>query len=49
MFPNKCGHWNVLMWKVMQCKVSASEQLPEDGQVRPKHVAVDCNFNVILN
>jgi hypothetical protein len=29
--------------------VSESEQLPEDGQVRPKHVAVDCNFNVILN
>jgi 3-phosphoglycerate kinase len=29
--------------------VSKSEQLPEDGQVRPKHVAVDCDINVILN
>jgi hypothetical protein len=25
------------------------EQLPEDGQVRSKHVAVDCDFTVILN
>jgi hypothetical protein len=24
-------------------------KLPEDGQVRPKHVAVDCDFNVNLN
>jgi hypothetical protein len=23
--------------------------MPEDGQVEPKHVAVDCDFNVILN
>jgi hypothetical protein len=29
--------------------VSESEQLPEDGEVMPKHVAVDCDFNVILN
>jgi hypothetical protein len=29
--------------------VSENEQLPEDGQVRPKHVADDCDFNVILN
>jgi hypothetical protein len=29
--------------------VSKSEQLPEDGQVRPKHVATDGDFNVILN
>jgi 3-phosphoglycerate kinase len=29
--------------------VSESEQLPEDGQVRPKHVAIDCDFNVILD
>jgi 3-phosphoglycerate kinase len=29
--------------------VSKSEQLPEDGQVRPKHVAVDCDCNVTLN
>jgi hypothetical protein len=28
--------------------VSRSEQLPEDVQVRPKHVAVDCDFNVKL-
>jgi hypothetical protein len=26
-----------------------SEQLPEDDQVRLKHAAVDCDFNVILN
>jgi hypothetical protein len=26
-----------------------SEQLPEDGQVKPKHVAVDSKCNVILN
>jgi uncharacterized alkaline shock family protein YloU len=25
------------------------EQLPEGGQVRPKYVAVDCDFNAILN
>jgi hypothetical protein len=29
--------------------VSKNEQLPEDGQVRPKYVAVHCDFNVILN
>jgi hypothetical protein len=29
--------------------VLKSEQLPEDGQVMPKHVAVDCDFNGILN
>jgi hypothetical protein len=29
--------------------VSKSEQLPEDDQVVPKHVATDCDFNVILN
>jgi hypothetical protein len=29
--------------------VSKSEQLAEDGPVRPKHVAVDCDFSVILN
>jgi hypothetical protein len=28
---------------------SNSDQLPEDGQVRPKHAAADCDFNVILN
>jgi hypothetical protein len=27
--------------------VSKSEQLPEDDQLRPKRVAVDCDFNVI--
>jgi hypothetical protein len=25
--------------------VSAGEQLPEDGLVRPKHVALECDFN----
>jgi 3-phosphoglycerate kinase len=29
--------------------VSKNGQLPEDGQVRPKHVVVDCDFNIILN
>jgi hypothetical protein len=29
--------------------VSESEQLPEDGKVRLKHAAIDCDFNVILN
>jgi hypothetical protein len=29
--------------------VSKSERLLEDSQVRPKHVAVDCDFIVILN
>jgi hypothetical protein len=26
--------------------VSKSEHLPEDGQVRLKHIAVDCDFKV---
>jgi hypothetical protein len=25
-----------------------SEQLPEDGLVKPKHVAIECDFNDIL-
>lgn len=29
--------------------LSESEQLHEDDQVRPKPVAGDCDFNVILN
>jgi hypothetical protein len=29
--------------------VSKREQLPDDGQVRSKHVAVDGDFNAILN
>jgi hypothetical protein len=34
-----------------QCSAAASknEQLPEDGQVRPKHVAINCDFDVVLN
>jgi hypothetical protein len=28
--------------------VSISEQLPEDGLERPKHVAIICDFNDIL-
>jgi hypothetical protein len=28
--------------------VSIDEQLPEDGLVRPKHVAIHCDFNDIL-
>jgi hypothetical protein len=26
-----------------------SEELPEDGQVRPKHILIDYEFIVILN
>jgi hypothetical protein len=33
----------------VQCGGFESEQLSEDGQVRPKHIAVDCVFNAILN
>jgi hypothetical protein len=33
----------------VQCGGFESEQLPEDGQVGPKHVAVDCDFNVVIN
>jgi hypothetical protein len=29
--------------------VSKSEQLLEDCQITPKHVAVDCDLNVISN
>jgi hypothetical protein len=29
--------------------VSKSEPLPEDGQVRLKHVAMDRDYNVLLN
>jgi hypothetical protein len=25
------------------------KSLPEDGQIGPKYVAIDCDFNVILN
>jgi hypothetical protein len=41
-----CFHW----WSLcqVQCDSFKSEQLPEDGKVGPKHVAVDCGFNVIL-
>jgi hypothetical protein len=28
--------------------VSTGEQLPEDGLVRPKHIAIECDFNGIL-
>jgi hypothetical protein len=28
--------------------VSNDEQFPEDGLVRPKHVAIICDFNDIL-
>jgi hypothetical protein len=30
-------------------EVLKGEQLPEDGQVGPKPVAADCDFNVILS
>jgi hypothetical protein len=33
----------------MHVAVSTSEQLPEHGQLRLKHVAADCDFNVIFN
>jgi hypothetical protein len=28
--------------------VSVREKIPEDGIVRPKHVAIKCDFNEIL-
>jgi hypothetical protein len=28
--------------------VSIGEQLPENGLVRPNHVAIECDFNGIL-
>jgi hypothetical protein len=28
--------------------VSIGEQLSEDGHVRPKHIAVECDFNAIF-
>jgi hypothetical protein len=45
---------NAMALKYFDLRTSAvwqfkkSEYLPEDGQVRPKHVVVDCDFNVIL-
>jgi hypothetical protein len=30
-------------------RFSKSKQLPGDSQVRPKHVEIDCDFNVVLN
>jgi hypothetical protein len=35
--------------RVLSSRVYVTFVLPEDGQVRPKHVATDCDFNVILN
>jgi hypothetical protein len=32
-----------VVWQFGKVKV------PEDGQVRPKHIAIDCDFNSILN
>jgi hypothetical protein len=33
----------------MRCiDISIGEQLPEDGLVRPEHVATECEFNCIL-
>jgi hypothetical protein len=52
--PSLCGVRNVKDENVMTLEyfnvaVSTSEQLLEDGQVRPKNIAVNCDFNVILN
>jgi hypothetical protein len=41
-----------IAWELKnQCSVavSKSEQFPENGQVRLKHVALDCDFNFIRN
>jgi hypothetical protein len=32
-------------YELVQCRVSTGERLPEDGLVRPKHVAIYCDFN----
>jgi hypothetical protein len=37
-----------LTYELTQCGISVGEQLPEDGLVRPKHVALECDFNGIL-
>jgi hypothetical protein len=33
---------------IRTCAVSINEQFPEDDLVRPKHVAIKCDFNDIL-
>jgi hypothetical protein len=37
-------------WDTNWCSVAVStgEHLPEDGHVKPKHVAIECDFNGIL-
>jgi hypothetical protein len=38
---NMPQHRNTLTYDLVQCDISKSEQLPENCQVGPKHVAVD--------
>jgi hypothetical protein len=43
---------NAIALKYTDLRTSAVwqfQKVPEDGQVRLKHVAVGCDFNVILN
>jgi hypothetical protein len=50
VWTTKCNSIEIF-WLKNWCSMafSKSELLPEDGQIRPKHIAVDCDFNVILN
>jgi hypothetical protein len=40
--------WDAFATNWSSAAVSVGEQLPEDGLVRPKHVATECDFNGIL-
>jgi hypothetical protein len=44
-----CNIMEIYRLKIQYCAtVSKSQQLAEDGQVRPKHAAIECSFNVIF-
>jgi hypothetical protein len=34
-------HGNIFTYDLVQCDGFKSEQLPEDGQLRPKYIAID--------
>jgi hypothetical protein len=38
----------ILSTKASVQNVHTCEQLPQDGLVRPKHIAIECDFNGIL-
>jgi hypothetical protein len=37
--------WDGLTYKLVQCGTSIDAKFPEDGLVRPKHAAIECDFN----